>query len=353
MNECCSTRRASAVRCVPHVLALAVTWFGASVSIAQEHINWRFEQVPKAVFADTDQTWTVGVGGVPAGGLLTWSVAMNERVLARGEAELIPAAERAKNAGERQATIEWHTPALKPGVVMLARWALAVHVDRRQIAETSFDAWLFPVDPFALRRDWLKSLDLHLLTTDSVVVRRLETAQIPFRRVNGRSGLERLPNGVLVVAGVDSADQRRSLGVAIEAFVRRGGRCLWIAPPADTTVLDATIASDVAWRRWDVRREDVVNAFDKRLDERFWTRTEARVVPMHLTARRGEGSSSQMVWHTGVQNAGWPWLSGTTESGGQLVVCGFPLLSVWDQEPTPRYLFTQILASFASPSVAP
>lgn len=345
--------------------SLLVAWFASgSTASARDEVRddggWRLAPFATSLLADSDVTWHVRrEAAAPAGARLDWSVTANQRTVARGQATW-----QAGDAESSVALIKWTAPSVKDEVIVPVQCHLSLVAGERTIAATSRAAWIFPRDPFATRRAWLQSLDLVLIASDVETRRELETAGVPHRAISGATAVDRLRREILIVSDRASPAERRAPAAAIEAFVRRGGRCLWIAPSPGTRLFAADSeggeeregAERPTWERLNLRRRGVVLEFDKRLDPDTWREATSGTTSLRIASRRGAGGASTQFWEASDARDGWPWLDAATSDGGRLIACGFPLLNDWNQGATPRYLFARILQSLAeseSPATSP
>ena len=87
------------------------------------------------------------------------------------------------------------------------------------------------------------------------------------------------------------------------------------------------------------RQADIVTELDKRLDPRGWQTSKVMESGLRLRGDRGP-----VVAETCVGKGAWPWMElDYAAVNGKLVVCGFGIVNVWAESPTPRFLLMKVL----------
>lgn len=300
-----------------------------------------------AVFGGTEVTWRAMLPGeIPAGATVAWEHTANQRVLARGEVPV-------EREADRRPTVRFtvRIPATKPEVVLETQLTLAVipaNAGKTPAAGLTQTVWIFPDDPFVQRQQQLKRQQLRLLDLDGNGIRQWESTGIPVVRLAGPAELEEFGSGTLIVSEGVSLQRQRWLGAALLKSAAAGARVLWIAPREGSLPFPGSAGADSSpLLSLSFRQKDVIRDFDQRLDAEMWRSHEKPTLSYRPTAERGhvvlEGNSS---------DAGWSWVEVTHANGGRLILCGYPLLSTWNDGPTPRYLLARILESFADQAEA-
>ncbi|MCY2966233.1 MAG: hypothetical protein NT069_21815, partial [Planctomycetota bacterium] len=165
---------------------------------------------------------------------------------------------------------------------------------------------------------------------------RLKNARVPFQRELELNALDRLTTGLLILAENNKVTDDTLAKIAWN-LVQRGVSVLWIAPTA--LELPDPTSDNVATppREFHLRREEFVAELDKRFSAAPWNDP--------TTIRRWSPASvrSRVVWRKSSSPVGWSWIEGIWPNRARLMVCGLPLVSLWDLDPTPRYLLLKLL----------
>ncbi len=300
------------------------------------------DQPRSAVFGGTEVTWQATLSGeIPAGATLAWEHTANQRVLSRGE---VPVDRKEDRRPAARFTVR--IPATKPEVVLETQLALAVipgNAGKVPVTGLTQTVWIFPDDPFEQRQAQMKEQHLRLLDLDGKGMKLWESTGIPVVRVAGPKDLEELGAGTLIVSEGTSLQRQRWLGAALLKSAAAGAKVLWIAPNEGSLPFPVTPGADSSpLLSLTFRQSDVIRDLDKRLDAEMWRSHEKLALSYRPAAERGH-----MVLEIDPIYAGWSWVEVTHANGGRLILCGFPLLSTWNDGPTPRYLLARILESFA------
>lgn len=269
----------------------------------------------------------------------TFFTVTNRRTISRSAGE----ADVAAGPG-RPAVVEvrLRVPEVNAGVVLQAGVKVSVSGDAAAVCEKP--VWVYPRDPFADRKEWLKELKITLFDPAKTTGSALAKLEVPFEEMNNPAAVADLKEGVLVVGeGVSFADaELRDLPEAMAKAAARGVKVLCLAPAGGTmAIAGADNANVPAPSSLSFRRRDVITELDKRLDAEAWP-PDGKVVAGALALK----ADGQVVGEVN-PNGGWPWVEATyAEAKGKLVVCGFGLFGRhWDEGPTPRFLLARVLES--------
>jgi hypothetical protein len=240
--------------------------------------------------------------------------------------------------------IPLRTPLLKPGVVQEARLTLNVIAEKEPLATYQKKIWIFPSDPFALKKQMLKELKIKLYDAveKSNTARVLKELDIPFDELVRPGEISDLQEGVILVGEGISFQDDPELFPALDQAARRGARVLCLAPKPGSFAFpenDQAIPESLV-----LNKTDIIGSFDKRLDAKSWP-PDGTPATNSLVLLAEEGRvRAQIVSHA----RGWHWLSWTyPEKKGRLSLVTFGLLRCWDASPTARYLLASILESMA------
>ena len=207
--------------------------------------------------------------------------------------------------------------------------------------------WVFPRDPFALRKDWLKARNIHLFDPEDTTKPALKALEIPFTSIRNLETVHDLKDALLLIGeGVSFRDYRALSALMLHAAAR-GLPVVCLAPAGgQATILDPDDEALPSPNALRLRRADVIRQLDKRLDRIAWP-PDGRIVQSSLVLRGERGPVVGVVTEGG---EGWPWLElsfgptqVTEKKGGQLIICGFGIIDKWEAGPTPRFLFARML----------
>lgn len=268
----------------------------------------------------------------PAGGRLSWRVALGTATVKAGELPL----------GAGDATVKFAAPDVKDGIVL----ALKLTLGAAGRAAHEHDLWVFPRDPFAGRGEWLKGLDLHLFDPKGDTAKVLAAAKVPFEEVRSVEALADLKAGVVVVGEGVSFKDERGLGAALPKLAAAGAAVLVLAP-ADGEVPVPGLGGPAGGLGEVALRRDMVRRLDKRLDPDGWA-GDGPTVTRSLAVKAGDdGVAAEVAAGAG----GWPWAEVRQEPGrGRWLFCGLAVVAKWDAGPTPRFLFARMLDHLTGPA---
>lgn len=265
----------------------------------------------------------------------SWSLAAGTAALARRETMLEVTPEKPGVLSAR-----FNLPDAREGIIVPLDLTIGVELDaqRRHLVKR---LWLFPDDPFALKKDWLEGLKISLFDPAGETTRVFTAAKIPFRSLRTIDQAAALQEGVLVVGeGVPWSKQRALAGLVLD-LANKGVAVLALAPSDGLLPLPGAAAEDVpSALSVLLRHDDIIRDLDKRLDAEAWPpEGDLQTSGMQIVAERGH-----VVGRFMEGSDGWPWIECRfNASQGRLIVTGFALVEHWDAGPTPRYLFARTL----------
>lgn len=282
-------------------------------------------------------------GAAGADGRVPWSLRSAAGTLLRGE-EALPA-----KAGDAvEVAVRIALPPVKEGVIMpVDLEASAILPAQPPEAAPAFSRrlWLFPEDPFANRREWLRSLRLRLFDPAGPTTACLTQATVPFETVTNLAALEGQPPAVLIVGAGTPGRAFADQAAALLRLAAQGHRVLTLAVTGAEFPIPGSAEPDLPQPlRVDWRQGDVITELDKRLDAAAWPPDGTLPAALLQVTTRG----SQVIGRLATDAPGWPWFAARFPSGGCFVICGFPLIDRWEAGPTPRFLFARVLEWLAT-----
>ena len=262
---------------------------------------------------------------------VTWSLAVEDQVVRRGESAVTAAPGRLGRLELRLAL-----PEARPGTVISATVALAADGGPR----LTHPLWIFPEDPLADRRRALEEMKIVLFDPVGTTARVLQQSRVPVRSVRDVSALAATERGTIVIGEGVSLNQWRTLGRTMIETAARGVPVLCLAPAEGSLPMPGLGGAGLPQPSgFFLRQADVITSFDKRLDTHWPPDGKATAAAIEVASGR-----SGITGEISAGDRGWPWLELTFPAGRtRLVVCGLAIISKWDAEPTPRYLLVHLL----------
>jgi len=321
------------------VFMLLLAW--ACTALAEEaRIGLSFADDHADVFGGTNAQFHISLASPKAlQGWLAWCFSAAGRTITRGESAV------SLSAGVPETvTIDLQVPPVKKGVVMTSALDATLHSTgaREALANIHKPIWVFPEDPFAYEKEWLKDLQIRLFDPEGNTVAAFESLQIPFEEIGRSSAIGSISEGILIIGeGISLMDYRGLDELMVEASAR-GIPVLCLALSEGEFYMPGTRNSKMPEPEGiQFARSGRIKAFDKRLDNHVWSQDRATVASR--IAVLGERGAVIGDIETGDKN-GWPWIEFSFKKGDEkLLICGFGIIQSWKDSPAPRYLFREML----------
>lgn len=328
------------VRCVVISLAMIA---GLAATRADDPLVAAFADQRTNFFTGREATVGVVVRGAAFNGPLAWTLSVGNRPLARGTAAV-----RHVGPDPTLVDVTLAIPEGRAGIVIdaILNVSLSDGGDRWR-GGTSKVVRLFPVDPFADRRQWLESRQIALVDPVGHTAAAFEAANVPFTLVPADLAIAAIRPPVIVVGEGASFDDRPGLAADLAFVASRGVGVLCLAPRVGEIPLPGTMdePGDVVAKSLVLRRADVVAELDDRLDWRAWSAAGDTVTSRLTMAADG----CTVLARAGDVPTGWPWLEAAftrRESDppeGKIIVCGLGIVAHWHETPAARYLFAALI----------
>jgi hypothetical protein len=177
--------------------------------------------------------------------------------------------------------------------------------------------------------------DLCLLDFGDLLSKHLAACGVTPRRVRDPGALKAGAKGILLVGPGAQLDRSR-LGAQLTELAGSGWRVVVLEPAAGQFAFAPS-------ERFSLTTSVAVTKLDKRLWPDFGTQDRG----FALQTKRG-----QVVLELGVKSARSCWAEFGYASGGSMVLTALPVVSAWNEEPTPRYLLRAMLVPAAPPRLA-
>ena len=249
-------------------------------------------------------------------------------------------------------------PEVKEGVIIQALLSLSVIQEGTKEALADFEKtiWIFPEDPFANRKKWLKNVKIHLFDPEKKTGELFEKAEIPFEAVQNIDSVTEIANGVVLIGeGVLFKDYRGLSEMMVKTAARGIPVLCLAAADGEMTIpgmgsVDLPCPTSMAFRQ-----SDIITELDKRLDANAWP-PDGKVVVSTIMLKGKKGPVIGKIQKGGDE---WPWMEmnfgkpvrQAQGRHGRLVMCGFGIIEKWESGPTPRFLFAKILEYIARDGV--
>lgn len=288
-----------------------------------------------AVFAETSAKWSYRAASDAAfRERAAWRLSAEQRTLASGEVDV--QGDRDKSA---QFNIPLRFPSVKEGVVL----DLQLSVTIGEVKHVK-PVWVFPLDPFANRREWLRELKLTVFDPEGDTIKQFEASEIPHERVRQRDALDDVREGIVVIGERTSLTKHDGLIDDLQSLAVRGvpvlclssemGRFEWPGKAAPIGSVS-------------LRRSDIIREIDKQLDGVSWPPGKSP----HSRGLIVTAHQDDVVAEVSEEKTAWPWcewtFAGESAQPTRLIWCGFDLIESWESGPIPRYLFVRILERLA------
>ncbi|MDX9979222.1 MAG: hypothetical protein RBU25_04145 [Lentisphaeria bacterium] len=303
-------------------------WFLLALMLARPAIALpvlRLSPETRCVFAGQEMERTLEFGERVSGSLV-WSadVLPTHRPLARREVVL----ERLK-----ETTLRIPVPPLRDGLEMTIELHGTLRPEDGLPLEFRNQFQAMAVNAFAEPERQRLARSLHILESDERLAACLAENGIQARTVRGPGQLSADQRGILLL-GPDTRLDREDFGGDLARLAEGGWRVVVIEPAPGFLPLPP--AERVA-----LATETVVADLGKWLHPRFGSRKWG----LALAAKQG-GAGLE----TSRDSLPFCWAEFAYASGGTMVCTTLPILSAWNEEPTPRYLLRAILADRQAPA---
>jgi hypothetical protein len=290
------------------------------------------------LFAGKEAVFHARLDGETFDGRLMWQFLADGRTIARGErpVKLAP-------GGRETVEIRLAVPDMNPGVCVRAQLSVSAVPagEGKAVAGLDRTLWLFPSDPFTGRAEWLKKLDIRLFDPVGATAKIFDDSKVPYTAIRNVDSLGDPKEGILIVGEGVSFRDYRGLGDSLIKAAAAGWPILCLAPAGGEMVLPVRGGADLPEpRSMSLRRQDVVQELDKRLDAGGW-KNDGKPTGSGLKIR---GDRGPVVAEAVNEPGAWPWVDMAFDKGrGRRLVCGFGVVGGWAESPTPRFLLVKVL----------
>jgi hypothetical protein len=256
---------------------------------------------------------------------VTWQHTVDNRTISAGEVQV---------TSSDPVVIRLPIPTTKPGVALETNLSLtwsnaAAGSTRSQML------WIVDPDPYALKKTWLKDLNLALYDPAGDTAKAFEDAKIPFLPLASLGAVDQVDKGVVVIGEGIDLTRTRGVGEAALHAAQRGLPVLMLAPS------EGELPYPELAEHWPTAmrfaRGEVLRCLDKRLTADTWSGSGAVVHGFVPSVLRG-----QLGLQISTETHGWPWIGIDYPDEGSLLLCGYPLIATWKDEPAARYLLAAI-----------
>ena len=297
------------------------------------------------IFGGKAATFHVSVAGTHAfAGLLGWQLTTEGRTLARGESAITVSP---TDPGE--ASLRIPVPMVNPGVIMQTRLSVWVANEGKTVSQFEKILWVFPEDPLADRREWLKAIRLKLFDPIGKTSKLLEELEIPYTLVRSVDALSSVKEGLVLIGEGVSFKEHRGLAAGMNKTVASGVSVLCLAPAGGEIALPSEATSNLVRPvAMAFKREGVIRDLDKRLDPDGWA-PDGRSVASSMALR---GDRGPVRIEVGKDANDWLWVEWAyARNNAKCVIIGFEIVGKWADSPTPRFLFVKLLESVSGNKV--
>lgn len=273
---------------------------------------------------------------------LAWELKAHHRVLERGKQRI------KKKDDARYAELKLRMPPLKKEVSLnIELHARLEDADGEALGDAHVKRIsLLTPDVFAGLQAWLENLDIVLYDPEKATIERFEKAEIPCRVILGLDALAATDSSFVIVGEGVRFDSSGPLADVLWKLARRGASVLVLAPEPGMVIPvseDKTRRSK-AFAAIGLRHRDVITRFDKRLDAEQWQTFDVPQGGLELNLDKGKWSIDAVEGE-----CGWSWIDlPLKKSAGRITLCRLPIVRHWDDGPTPRYMFLQMLKHMQS-----
>ena len=290
------------------------------------------------LFAGKESVFHAILDGETFDGRLVWQFSTDGRTIARGERPV-----KLVHGGRETVEIQLAVPDVNPGVCVRAQLSVSAvpASEGKAVAGLDRSLWLFPSDPFAGRAEWLKKLDIRLFDPVGATTKVFDDSKVPYTAIRTVDSLDDPKEGILIVGEGVSFRDYRGLGDSLIKAAAAGWPILCLAPAGGEMVLPVRGGVDLpGLRSMTLRRQDVVQELDKRLDAGGW-KNDGKPTGSGLKIRGDRGPVAAEAVN---EPEAWPWVDMAFDKGrGRLLVCGFGIVGGWAESPTPRFLLVKVL----------
>jgi len=320
------------------LFSLFFPFFLSPLAHGEEEVQIRPLEAWNSFFAgqETKRHFTLS-SPFPFKGKLAWRLSLKEGTIARGEVAV-----SLEQDNPQQVGIHLKLPHLKEGVSLGTELSLTAYEDETDepAASRTERIWILTENPFAERQEWLKGLQIRLFDPVGMTEKALQSLEIPFESVYHFAYNANSVPGCTIV-GEGASLEKGNLCRSLLELAKKGETILCLAPADGVFVLQDDKADEQVPLAIHLRRNDLIQELDKRLDATAWPPDGTLQTKGVVLAESRE--VGQVLAEVVSGYPGWPWLEMKFESGGSLSLCGFSVIEKWNDTPTPRFLLLALL----------